>query len=341
MDHIEYLEKLEADALLKIDNSSSDDDLEGIRIDYLGRKGKLTEFMRKLGDIPQENRPEAGKTANTVKAWIEKALEAKLGSLSESSLTKMLEGEAVDITLPGEEPWSGSLHPISLIFREISEIFQGMGFSVAQGPEAELEYYNFEALNVPKDHPARDMQDTFYLSDNVVMRTHTSPVQVRVMEKVQPPLRIIVPGRVFRCDSPDASHSPVFHQVEGLYVDKNVTFPQLKGCLQAFARGVFGPDIRTRFRPSFFPFTEPSAEVDISCIFCHGYGCRVCKKTGWLEILGSGMVDPAVFETVGYDPDLYTGFAFGIGIERIAMLKYQINDIRTFYENDVRFLSQF
>ncbi len=341
MDHIEYLGKLETDALHRIEKASARDEMEALRVEYLGRRGKLTEFMRKLGEIPKEDRPRAGQTANRVKSRIENLLETRLNSLSESSLARLLEEEAVDVTLPGVEPWSGGLHPISLVFDEICEIFHGMGFSTAQGPEVELDYYNFEALNVPKDHPARDMQDTFYISEEVVLRTHTSPVQVRVMEKVQPPLRIIVPGRVFRCDSPDASHSPVFHQVEGLYVDRDVTFPQLKGCLQAFARGVFGPDIVTRFRPSFFPFTEPSAEVDISCIFCHGSGCRVCKKTGWLEILGSGMVNPAVFEAVGYDPDLYTGFAFGIGIERIAMLKYQINDIRMFYENDIRFLSQF
>ena len=341
MDGVEYLKKLEADAIQKIESATSQDVLEELRIVFLGRKGKLTQFMSKLGDVPPEDRPGVGKAANATKARLMDALQAKRSALAEDSLTQKLGQEELDTTLPGVEPWTGSFHPISLIFGEIIEIFHGMGFSVAHGPEAELDYYNFEALNVPRNHPARDMQDTFYLSEDVVMRTHTSPVQVRVMEKVQPPVRIIVPGRVFRCDSPDASHSPVFHQVEGLYVDKNVTFPHLKGCLGAFAKGIFGPEVNTRFRPSFFPFTEPSAEVDISCIFCGGSGCRICKRTGWLEILGSGMVNPAVFEAVGYDPEIYTGFAFGMGVERIAMLKYGINDIRTFYENDVRFLSQF
>jgi phenylalanyl-tRNA synthetase alpha chain len=341
MEGVEYLKKLEVDALQSIESSTSQDDLEKLRVDYLGRKGKLTEFVKKIGNVPLEERPEAGKKANIAKARIKDALQTKKKSLDEDSLTRKLSEEEIDTTLPGVEPWMGSFHPISLIFREIIEIFHGMGFSVERGPEAELDYYNFEALNVPKDHPARDMQDTFYLSDDVVMRTHTSPVQIRVMERSQPPVRIIVPGRVFRCDSPDASHSPVFHQVEGLYVDENVTFPHLKGCLNSFARGIFGEEVRTRFRPSFFPFTEPSAEVDISCIFCDGSGCRICKTTGWLEILGAGMVNPSVFEAVGYDSELYTGYAFGLGVERIAMLKYGINDIRTFYENDVRFLSQF
>ncbi|OGF97743.1 MAG: phenylalanine--tRNA ligase subunit alpha [Candidatus Glassbacteria bacterium RBG_16_58_8] len=340
-DRIDHLEAIATDALKEIEKASSREDLEAVRVRYLGRKGRLTDFMRRLGEIPPEERPEAGKRANAVKARVGEALDERIDLLNGSTLSRKLIEEEADPTLPGIEPWIGSYHPISLVFREIVEIFHGMGFSVARGPEVELDYYNFEALNFPKDHPTRDMQDTFYLSDDVVMRTHTSPVQVRVMEKVQPPLRIIVPGRVFRCDSPDASHSPVFHQVEGLYVDRNVTFPQLKGCLDAFAKGIFGPHVMTRFRPSFFPFTEPSAEVDISCIFCGGAGCRVCKRTGWLEILGSGMVDPAVFEAVGYDPEIFTGYAFGMGVERIAMLKYGINDIRLFYENDTRFLSQF
>lgn len=341
VDSIQYLENLQRDALEKIENATSRENLEDLRIEFLGRKGKLTDFIRRLGEIPPEVRPGAGKSANEAKIRLNDALQEKINSLDTFSLQEKLERDAIDTTLPGFEPWVGSIHPISLVFREIIEIFHGMGFSVAYGPEAELDYYNFEALNFPKDHPTRDMQDTFYLSDDVVMRTHTSPVQIRTMEKVQPPVRIISPGRAFRCDSPDASHSPVFHQVEGLYVDTDVTFPQLKGCLHAFAQGIFGPHIKTRFRPSFFPFTEPSAEVDISCIFCGGEGCRVCKRTGWLEILGSGMVNPAVFEYVGYDPEIYTGFAFGMGVERIAMLKYRIGDIRTFYENDIRFLSQF
>ena len=338
---IRYLEDLLTSGLEEIENARNREDLESVRVEYLGRKGKVTEFIRRLGEIPAGERPEAGKRANSVKVRLRDALREKIESLETVSLEERLAGEAVDTTLPGYEPWVGSLHPISLVFREIIEVFHGMGFSVAYGPEVELDYYNFEALNFPKDHPTRDMQDTLYLSDDVVMRTHTSPVQVRVMESVSPPVRIISPGRAFRCDSPDASHSPVFHQVEGLYVDTDVTLPQLKGCLDSFARGIFGPGVKTRFRPSFFPFTEPSAEVDISCIFCDGEGCRVCKRTGWLEILGAGMVNPAVFEAVGYDPEVYSGFAFGLGVERIAMLKYGINDIRTFYENDIRFLSQF
>lgn len=341
VDSIQYLEELQADALNKIENATSRENLEDLRIEFLGRKGKLTDFIRKLGEVPPDERPEAGKRANSTKNRLTNALQEKLDSLDTLSIQEKLEIDAVDPTLPGFEPWVGGVHPISLVFREIIEIFHGMGFSVAYGPEAELDYYNFEALNFPKDHPTRDMQDTLYLSDDVVMRTHTSPVQVRTMERVEPPVRIISPGRAFRCDSPDASHSPVFHQVEGLYVDRDVTFPQLKGCLHSFAQGIFGPQVKTRFRPSFFPFTEPSAEVDISCIFCGGKGCRICKRTGWLEILGSGMVNPAVFEYVGYDPEVYTGFAFGMGVERIAMLKYRISDIRTFFENDIRFLSQF
>ncbi len=340
-DCIEYLDKLEADALRKIEKAAGREALEELRVDLLGRKGRLSEFMRRLRELPPGERPGAGEKANTIKGRLSDVLTSKIDSLSDSSLARRLEEEEVDTTLPGVQPWAGSLHPISLVLKDIVNVFHGMGFSVARGPETELDYYNFEALNVPKDHPARDMQDTFYLSDDVVMRTHTSPVQIRVMEKSRPPLRIIVPGRVFRCDSPDASHSPTFHQVEGLYVDRDVTFPQLKGCLDSFAKNIFGPEVSTRFRPSFFPFTEPSAEVDISCLFCGGSGCRVCKRTGWLEVLGAGMVNPAVFNAVGYDPESFTGFAFGLGVERIAMLKYGINDIRMFYENDIRFLSQF
>jgi phenylalanyl-tRNA synthetase alpha chain len=340
-DLVESLRALESRAMAAIEDAADEASLEALRVRYLGRRGELSELLRGLGDIPPGERPRVGKAANAVKARLFEIFDARKGALAGSERSRRLEEEAVDVTRPGVEPWSGSLHPLSIVLEEVVEVFHGMGFSVAHGPEAETDYYNFEALNVPKDHPARDMQDTFYLSDEIVMRTHTSPVQVRVMERTKPPVRIIVPGRVFRCDTPDASHSPVFHQVEGLYVDRDVTFPQLRGCLDAFARGVFGPRTRTRFRPSYFPFTEPSAEVDISCVFCEGEGCRVCKRTGWLEILGSGMVNPAVFEAVGYDPEVYTGFAFGIGVERIAMLKYGIDDIRMFYENDVRFLSRF
>ena len=295
--------------------------------------------MRSLGSLPAEVRPQFGQEANRLK----KLLEAQLEEAHDRLKKAALQAEAVtglDVTLPGRRLDLGRLHPITQITREICDIFIRMGFQVVEGPEIETDYYNFEALNIPKDHPARDMQDTFYISDNIVLRTHTSPMQVRVMEQQQPPVRIIAPGKTFRRDS-DLTHTPMFHQVEGLLVDKDISFADLKGVLTVFVHEMFGPEVSLRFRPSFFPFTEPSAEVDIQCVICRGAGCRVCSQTGWLEILGSGMVDPEVFGFVNYDPEVYTGFAFGMGIERIAMLKFGIDDLRLFFDNDLRFLKQF
>ena len=312
-------------------------ELERFRIVYLGKKGLLTSLMKRLGDLSPEERPEAGQLVNRLKTDLtqrfEKARERIL-SIEEEGVSLL------DVTLPGREPPRGQLHPITQVLREICQIFGRMGFRVVKGPNVELDYYNFEALNIPRDHPARDMQDTFYVSENVVLRTHTSPMQVRTMEKQAPPVSIIAPGKVYRRDS-DVSHTPMFHQVEGLLVDKGVTLGDLKGTLTTFVHQMFGRDTSLRFRPSFFPFTEPSAEVDIRCVICRGKGCRTCKNTGWLEILGSGMVDPEVYRFVHYDPEIYSGFAFGMGIERVAMLKYGIDDIQLFYRNDMRFLRQF
>jgi phenylalanyl-tRNA synthetase alpha chain len=320
--------------------AASGDDLQGVdllRIRYLGRKGELTQLFKELGRVPERDRPAAGKLLNEVKVELENRLSAAV----EAAKARLFEGrEQFDVTIPGRRPLRGRLHPVTQISLEISKIFNSLGFAIVEGPEVELDYYNFEALNIPKDHPARDMQDTFYISDDVVLRTHTSPLQVRVMEKRRPPLRIIAPGRTYRCDS-DATHTPMFHQVEGLMVGEDISFGDLKGILSIFVHQMFGADVALRFRPSFFPFTEPSAEVDIECVMCRGQGCRVCSQTGWLEILGSGMVDPEVFKMVGYDPDKVTGFAFGMGIERIAMLKFGIDDLRLFFENDLRFLRQF
>jgi phenylalanyl-tRNA synthetase alpha chain len=312
-------------------------DLERFRITYLGKKGLLTSLMKKLGDLSPEERPEAGQLVNRLKTDLTNRFE----KARERILSIEAEGVSLlDVTLPGREPPRGHLHPITQVLREICQIFGRMGFRVVKGPNVELDYYNFEALNIPRDHPARDMQDTFYVSENVVLRTHTSPMQVRTMEKQAPPVSIIAPGKVYRRDS-DVSHTPMFHQVEGLLVDKGVTLGDLKGTLTTFVHQMFGRDTSLRFRPSFFPFTEPSAEVDIRCVICRGKGCRTCKNTGWIEILGSGMVDPEVYRFVHYDPEIYSGFAFGMGIERVAMLKYGIDDIQLFYRNDMRFLRQF
>ncbi len=312
-------------------------DLENFRIKYLGKKGQVTSEMKRLGELSPEDRPEVGKLANEIKAELSNRLEEALVNIEARKEKKDI---FLDVTLPGRVPFMGHLHPISQVNREICSIFIKMGYRIVQGPNVELDYYNFEALNFPKDHPARDMQDTFYISDGVVLRTHTSPMQIRVMEKQKPPVSIIAPGKVYRSDS-DISHTPMFHQVEGLFVDKGITFGDLKGTLTSFVHQMFGADVSLRFRPSFFPFTEPSAEVDIQCVICKGKGCRTCSNTGWLEILGSGMVDPAVYGFVDYDPELYSGFAFGMGIERIAMLKYGIDDIQLFFKNDMRFLRQF
>ena len=336
---LEELQQAARAALEEITAAGSKEVLEQARVKFLGRKGLITQALRSLGSLPAEIRPQFGQEANRLKKLLETHLDEAQDRLKRAAL-RAEAASGLDVTLPGRRLDLGRLHPISQITREICDIFIRMGFQVVEGPEIETDYYNFEALNIPKDHPARDMQDTFYISDNIVLRTHTSPMQVRVMEQQQPPVRIIAPGKTFRRDS-DLTHTPMFHQVEGLLVDQGISFADLKGVLTVFVHEMFGPDVSLRFRPSFFPFTEPSAEVDIQCVICRGTGCRVCSQTGWLEILGSGMVDPAVFGFVNYDPEIYTGFAFGMGIERIAMLKYGIDDLRLFFDNDLRFLKQF
>jgi phenylalanyl-tRNA synthetase alpha chain len=315
-------------------------DLQPLKVKYLGKKGLVTSKLKTLSSISPELRPVYGKTVNEVKKYVEQELGRLEASLKEEEHRSREISEAIDVSLPGKYIPFGREHPINKVLSEITGIFASMGFETEEGPEVELDYYNFEALNIPKDHPARDMQDTFYISDEVVLRTHTSPVQIRVMEKRTPPVKIIAPGKVYRCDA-DICHTPMFHQVEGFIVDTDIAFSDLKGILELFIHSFFGSGTPVRFRPSFFPFTEPSAEVDIGCIFCSGKGCRVCKNTGWLEILGAGMINPRVFEFVGYDPDIYSGFAFGMGVERMTMLKYSIDDIRLFFENDLRFLRQF
>ena len=314
--------------------------LQQLKSKYLGKKGIITEMLKSLRDLPPEQKKESGQSINRVKKEIEKLIDEKHSEIRNSEKAKKLLEEQIDVTLPGRGITVGGRHPITTVMEEIIYTFERMGFNVAEGPEVELDYYNFEALNIPKDHPARDMQDTFYISDDIVLRTHTSPVQIRVMQNQSPPVKIIAPGKVYRCDS-DISHTPMFHQIEGLLVEKDITFGNLKSVITQFVHLTFGKNTNVRFRPSFFPFTEPSAEVDIECAMCRGDGCRVCKQTGWLEIMGCGMVDPEVFKSVGYDPEIYSGFAFGMGVERIAMLKYGINDIRLFFENDIRFLKQF
>jgi phenylalanyl-tRNA synthetase alpha chain len=331
------VDQIYRESLRELEAAKNPKAVEDISVRYLGRKGMLTQFLRNISKLPADQRPAAGKKANEVKNLLEAAFKEALDKLASAAKSA---GRAIDVSLPGRPVPSGSLHPITQINQRICDIFTRMGFEIAEGPEVELDYYNFEALNFPKDHPARDMQDTFFISDDIVLRTHTSPLQIRTMEKQQPPVRIIMPGKVYRCDS-DLTHTPMFHQVEGLLVDENISFGDLKGTLTAFVHQMFDEQTSLRFRPGFFPFTEPSAEVDILCVMCRGKGCRVCSQTGWLEILGSGMVHPALYENVGYDADRYTGFAFGMGVDRIAMLKYGIDDIRKFFENDLRFLSQF
>lgn len=310
--------------------------LEDLRIKYIGRKGLITALFKQLGALTPEQRPAAGKALNELRNLFDQHFEQ-----AKAQIGAERKKESIDLTLPGRRIPVGKKHPLTQVLDEVKEIFFGLGFSVADGPEVETDYYNFEALNIPKLHPSRNMQDTLYISEDIVLRTHTSPVQIRVMERTQPPVRIIAPGRVYRRDTPDASHSPFFHQVEGLCVDKGISFGDLKAVITAVAHKLFGKDIKVRFRPSFFPFTEPSMEYDFNCIICRGKGCKVCKQTGWVEISGAGMVDPNVFRAVGYDPELYTGYAFGMGVDRIAMMKYRIDDIRLFFENDMRFLSQF
>ncbi|OEU63562.1 MAG: phenylalanine--tRNA ligase subunit alpha [Desulfobacterales bacterium PC51MH44] len=331
------IEQIKAEALKELETASDSESVNAVSVKYLGRKGVVTRFLRNISSLPEEIRPELGKKANETKKTLDALFKKALKQLETAARET---DDQIDVSLPGRPVQQGSLHPITQITQKICSIFFRLGFDVVEGPEVETDYYNFEALNIPKNHPARDMQDTFYISNNIVLRTHTSPAQPRIMEKQKPPVRVIAPGKVYRCDS-DLTHTPMFHQVEGLLVNKNVSFGDLKGVLTTFVHQMFDDETSLRFRPSFFPFTEPSAEVDIRCVICKGVGCRVCSKTGWLEVLGAGMVHPAVFENVGYDTTLYTGFAFGMGVERIAMLKYGIDDIRKYFENDLRFLRQF
>ncbi|MBE6554827.1 MAG: phenylalanine--tRNA ligase subunit alpha [Ruminococcaceae bacterium] len=335
----ETLKKIKETALLEL--QSPECDTEQLRVRFLGKKGELTAVLRGMGALSPEERPIFGQLANEVRAEIEAALNAKMKEKKERALSEQLNREKLDVTMPGMPIRMGHQHPLTRVQREMENIFIGMGFQIAEGPEVEYDYYNFKALNIPENHPARDTQDTFYITDNILLRSQTSPVQVRVMEKQNPPIRVISPGRVYRSDALDATHSPLFQQMEGLVVDKGITMSDLKGTLETFAKKLFGESTSIRFRPHHFPFTEPSAEVDVSCFACGGKGCRVCKGEGWIEILGAGMVHPFVLENCGIDPEVYSGFAFGMGIERVAMKHYGIDDIRLFYENDERFLKQF
>lgn len=338
----ENINRIKNEALSLINSDSIDDaSLEALRVKYLGKKGELTAVLRGMGQLSPEERPVIGQIVNEVRVCLEDAIASKKQELSAKALENKLIAEKLDVTVPGNTHKVGHRHPLTLVQRDLEEIFMGMGFSIAEGPEVEYDYYNFKALNIPENHPARDTQDTFYITDNILLRSQTSPVQARVMEKQKPPIRIISPGRVYRSDAMDATHSPLFHQVEGLVVDEGITMGDLKGMLETFAKAEFGEETRIRFRPHHFPFTEPSAEVDISCFACGGKGCRLCKGEGWIEILGAGMVHPNVLSMCGIDPEKYSGFAFGLGLERVTMLKYHIDDIRMFYENDVRFTEQF
>ncbi|MVO98937.1 phenylalanine--tRNA ligase subunit alpha [Paenibacillus lutrae] len=339
----ERLEALKDTALQELAAVGSQQELNELRIKYLGKKGPLTEILRGMGALSAEERPVIGQVANDVRGAIEEVIARKQEEYDRLETEKRLSAETIDVTLPGRPSEQGAVHPLNKITQEIEDIFIGMGFTIAEGPEVERDYYNFEALNLPKDHPARDMQDSFYITDEILLRTQTSPVQVRTMEarKGAVPIRIISPGRVYRRDDDDATHSHQFTQIEGLVIDKGIRMTDLKGTLLQFMQEMYGPDTQIRMRPSFFPFTEPSAEVDVSCMMCSGKGCRTCKQTGWIEILGSGMVHPRVLEMSGYDPNEYSGFAFGMGVERVAMLKYGVEDIRHFYTNDLRFLKQF
>ena len=335
------IKQIENEALQAMNSAADIQQLEAARVKYLSRNSEFMHLLKSLGTLSPEERPRIGALINSTKQQLEEAFLAKRASLSQSEQQKKIESSRIDVTLPGKGIKRGRLHPLTRTMEEAKAIFLRLGYEVAEGPEIELDYYNFDGLNIPPHHPSRDAFSTLFVTDKVLLRTHTSPVQIRVMEKRKPPLAIVAPGRVYRRDTPDASHSPVFQQLEGFLVDKNVTFGDLKGTLTEFTRQMFGRDRNVRFRPSFFPFTEPSAEVDVQCILCNGKGCRLCKNTGWLEILGCGMIDPNVFKAVGYDPEKYTGFAFGMGIERIDMLKYGVDNIRLYYENDLRFLEQF
>lgn len=337
----EKLAKIKETVTKLLTDADSLEDLENIRINYLGKKGELTSVLKGMGALSAEERPIIGALANEIRSTLENEIEAKKNELEKDALNKKLANEVIDVTMPGKKKPSGTLHPLTNVLEDIKDIAIGMGFEIAEGPEVELDYYNFEALNIPKNHPARDTQDTFYISDDVVLRTQTSPMQIRVMENKKPPLRIIAPGRVYRSDTVDATHSPVFTQIEGLVVDKGITMADLKGTLDTFVKKLYGKETRVRFRPHHFPFTEPSAEMDISCYVCGGEGCRVCKGEGWIEILGCGMVHPKVLKNCGIDPEVYSGFAFGLGLERLTMGRYDIDDLRLFFENDTRFLNQF
>ena len=337
----EQLEVLRAQAEAELAQANALPELEALRVKYLGKKGALTAILKQMGRLSAEERPAMGQLANEVRAFIEQDIAARQAEIRAQELEQRLHDEAIDVTLPGQHGELGAKHPLSIVLDEIKQIFVGMGFDIVEGPEVEYDYYNFEALNIPKDHPARDTQDTFYITDNILLRTQTSPMQVRVMEKQKPPIRIISPGRVYRSDAVDATHSPLFHQIEGLVVDKGITMADLKGTLEAFVKRLYGEDSVVRFRPHHFPFTEPSAEVDVQCFSCHGKGCRLCKGEGWIEILGCGMVHPKVLANCGIDPEVYSGFALGMGLERVVMRRYQIDDMRLFYDNDVRFLKQF
>ena len=338
---VNELTELKEQAQSQLNSANSLAELEGVRVQYLGKKGSITGQLKQLGKLPAEERRDAGQEINKVKQAVASEVDARKLVLEEAALNERLQNESLDITLPGRKMESGSLHPVTRTAKRIEEIFMQLGFNVETGPEIEDDYHNFTALNIPDHHPSRASHDTFYFDDGTLLRTHTSPVQIRTMENKEPPLRIIAPGRVYRCDS-DVTHSPMFHQVEGLMVDKDVTFADLKGILEAFFKAFFEvEELPTRFRPHYFPFTEPSAETDIQCVLCSGKGCKVCGNTGWIEVMGCGMVNPEVFRHVGIDPDVYTGFAFGFGIDRLAMLRYGIDDLRKLFDNDVRFLKQF
>lgn len=337
----DQLDKIKEDALKQIEASDALEKLNEIRVAYLGKKGELTSVLKSMKDVPAEERPKVGQMVNDARAIIENRLEEAKASLAKKAREEQMKREVIDVTLPAKRSHVGHSHPNTIALEEVERIFVGMGYEVVEGPEVEYDLYNFEKLNIPKNHPARDEQDTFYINDNIVLRSQTSPVQVRTMEQGKLPIRMIAPGRVFRSDEVDATHSPSFHQIEGLVIDKNITFADLKGTLAEFAKELFGPETKVKFRPHHFPFTEPSAEVDVTCFKCGGSGCRFCKGSGWIEILGCGMVHPNVLRMSGIDPDEYSGFAFGVGLERIALLKYEIDDMRLLYENDIRFLRQF
>ncbi len=337
----EQLEKIKLEALKQIEASDALERLNDIKVAYLGKKGELTSVLKSMKDVAPEDRPKVGQMVNDVRAVIEGKLEEAMTSLMKKAREEQLKKEVIDVTLPARRNRGGHTHPNTIALEEVERIFIGMGYEVIEGPEVEYDAYNFEKLNIPKNHPARDEQDTFYISENIVLRSQTSPVQVRTMEKGKLPIRMLAPGRVFRSDEVDATHSPSFHQIEGLVIDKNITFADLKGTLAEFARELFGPETKVKFRPHHFPFTEPSAEMDVTCFKCGGKGCRFCKGSGWIEILGCGMVHPNVLTMSGIDPEEYSGFAFGVGLERIALLKYEIDDMRLLYENDIRFLKQF